>query len=165
MCFIQKRRCLNSINSVIALSLLISLGFWGQGNNCNVLTVSIETNCFIPLFSLKVTSTAGISGLGKCLWQFLCHYYPSALTVETDFGLVVAYERWSLVRGVVKLRLDSGSTLHKENPSLDIVRRIIIKWEAHNPELAALILGLCQGVFTDRFSFMKMMWTAEIRIF
>lgn len=117
---VQKRSCLHSLNSVVSSRLLVSLGFCGQGTNCNVLTVSIETNRFIPLLSLKVTSAAGISGLGKdnacCLWQFLCHYDPSALTVETDFGLVVvvvvAYERWSLVRGVVKLRCDSGSTLH-----------------------------------------------------
>ena len=53
----------------------------------------------------------------------------------------------------------------KENPFLDIVKHVSIKWGAHNPELATLTLGLCQAVFTDRFSFMKMMWTAEIQIF
>lgn len=77
---VQKRSCLHSLNSVVSSRLLVSLGFCGQGNNCNVLTVSIETNRFIPLLSLKVTSAAGISGLGKdnacCLWQFLCHYDP-----------------------------------------------------------------------------------------
>ena len=164
---VQKRSCLHSLNSVVSLRLLVSLGFCGQGNNCNVLTVSIETNRFTPLLCLKVTSAAGISGLGKdnacCLWQFLCHYDPDALTVETDFGLVVAYERWSLVRGVVKLRCDIKDI--KENPFLDIFKHVLIKWGAHNPELATLTLGLCQPVFTDRFSFMKMMWTAEIQIF
>ena len=53
----------------------------------------------------------------------------------------------------------------KENPFLDIVKHVLIKLGTHNPELATLTLGLCQAVFTDRFSFMKMMWTAEIQIF
>ena len=64
---VQKRSCLHSLYSVVSLRLLVSLGFCGQGNNCNVLTVSIETNRFIPLLCLKVTSAAGISGLGKDL--------------------------------------------------------------------------------------------------
>ena len=52
----------------------------------------------------------------------------------------------------------------KENPFLDIVKHVLIQLGAHNPELATLTLGLCQGFFTDRSSFMKMMWTGKIQI-